>query len=415
MPAATPIPRSPSVLTVYTAADLLTGQGCPVCRYAGESSDRYFAWFALEAHAQPAAITRLSRSLGMCPSHTRRLMSQPGAAARLTVVYRYVVGAARDQLAGRVMRPAPCPACDHSNSAQHRAMDTLLEGLADSSIQKHYRELGGLCIPHLQAALPQARRQLATWLADTMMTAVDTLPSPGWLAGTDHDADVRAVLRGAIPADAQPGTDVCVACLAAASLESEHLTWTLRNHRDRRERQLLLCASHLGDLAELSGRSGIPPLLAWQAGCLTAGITRCLDSSPRWKAGTPATWLRPMRRRSGGLANCAVCLGRDKAAGRELDAFRNSLRTMNPETGWRAPLCVRHLLSLRAVDQWAGHLTARGAVEHADMLIEELNEAFRKGMRAHRHEVKGREMTAWRRAAAFLDGGVFGGGAPRDT
>ncbi len=83
MPAATPIPRGPTVLTLYTAADLLTGPGCPVCRYADEAADRYLAWFALEAHADATTITRLCSSLGMCPRHTRGLMSQPGAASRL--------------------------------------------------------------------------------------------------------------------------------------------------------------------------------------------------------------------------------------------------------------------------------------------------------------------------------------------
>ena len=91
MPAATPIPRGPTVLTLYAGADLLTGPGCPVCRYAGEAGDRYLAWFALEAHADAVTITRLCSSLGMCPRHTRGLMSQPGAASRLTAVYRYVM------------------------------------------------------------------------------------------------------------------------------------------------------------------------------------------------------------------------------------------------------------------------------------------------------------------------------------
>jgi hypothetical protein len=91
------------VLTLYSAADLLTAPGCPVCRYATEASDRYLHWFALEGHAQSATITRLCASLGMCAAHTRRLIRQPGAAVRLTAVYRYVVTAARDplRLAGR--------------------------------------------------------------------------------------------------------------------------------------------------------------------------------------------------------------------------------------------------------------------------------------------------------------------------
>ncbi|MGH3166939.1 MAG: hypothetical protein ACRDN0_13770, partial [Trebonia sp.] len=77
---------------------LLTGPGCPVCRYVDEAADRYLAWFAFEAHADAGLITRLCSSLGMCPRHTRALMSQPGAARRLTVVYRYVLAALGDRL-----------------------------------------------------------------------------------------------------------------------------------------------------------------------------------------------------------------------------------------------------------------------------------------------------------------------------
>jgi AraC-like DNA-binding protein len=105
------------VLTLYSAADLLTGPGCRVCRYADEAADRYLAWFALEAHAEAVTITRLCASLGMCPRHTRRLMGQPGAATRLTAVYRYVLEAARDRLAGRAVPLAACPGCEHDDAA----------------------------------------------------------------------------------------------------------------------------------------------------------------------------------------------------------------------------------------------------------------------------------------------------------
>jgi hypothetical protein len=100
---------------------------------------------------------------------------------------------------------------------------------------------------------------------------------------------------------------------------------------------------------------------------------------------------------------------------RAVDDLRVSLRASHPIPAGQAPLCVRHLLGRRVLDPWAGHVTARGAVGHAEMLIAELNEAFSKNTWAHRHETKGPEMTAWRRAAAFLDGSVFCGGPPRDT
>ena len=67
MPSAVPMPRGPTVLTLYSAADLLTRPGCPVCRYAAEAGDRYLARFALEAHADAVTITRLCSSLGCVP------------------------------------------------------------------------------------------------------------------------------------------------------------------------------------------------------------------------------------------------------------------------------------------------------------------------------------------------------------
>jgi hypothetical protein len=136
MPAATPVPRAPTVLTLYTAADLLTGPGCPVCRYAGEAADRYLAWFAFEGHADAVTVTRLCASLGMCPCHTRALMRQPGAARRLTALYRYLMRAARDRLAGRTARTARCPGCEHDDGSAGRALDTLLEGLADGQVSR---------------------------------------------------------------------------------------------------------------------------------------------------------------------------------------------------------------------------------------------------------------------------------------
>jgi hypothetical protein len=416
MPAAAPIPRGPSVTTLYSAADLLTGPGCPVCRYAGEASDRHLAWFAVEAHAQTATITRLRASLGMCSRHTRALMSQPGAAARLTAVYRYIIEAARDYLNGRATRLGACPACEHDDGAVGRALDTLLEGLTDDSIRERYRNLGGLCIPHLRDAMARGDRRTVGWLSGTLQATLSAqLDSPGWLTGTDHDADVRAVLRQAIPADVHRDSGVCLACLAAGRSESGQLARILRaGEIGWPDRRLLLCATHLNDLAILVGPRGLLPLLAWQADCLAAHLTRLTASPPRWKPGNPASWLRPLRR-AAGLASCAVCHGKEAAAAQALDDIRALLRASQPASDPRVPLCARHLLTLRAVDPWAGQVTARSGVERAEMLITELNEAFRKGTWAHRSEIRGTEMTAWRRAAAFLDGGVFCGRPPPET
>jgi hypothetical protein len=404
------------VLTLYTAADLLTGPGCPVCRYAGEAADRYLAWFALEAHADAVTITRLCSSLGMCPRHTRGLMSQPGAASRLTAVYRYVMKAARDQLSGRSARPGNCPACEHDGGAAGRALDTLLEGLADSSVRDRYRELGGLCIPHLGAASVRGGHRAAAWLWQTTTAAVTARrAAPGWLAGTDHDADGRAVLRQAALARARLGAGVCMACLAITRSENTCLAQIRHSGgRGQRNRQQLLCIGHLNDLIVLAGPRDEVPLLAWQAGCLAADLGGRL-LPPGRKLGDTASWLRSRRRRAVGPDDCPICRAGATAARQAVDAVRTSLRASAPGSDGQAPLCVRHLLSLRALDPRAGQVRAGAAVERAELLIAELNEAFSKNTWARRHEARGPEMTAWRRAAAFLDGGVFCGCPARDT
>ena len=412
MPAAAPIPRGPTVLTLYTAADLLTAPGCPVCRYAGEAGDRYLAWFALDAHADAVTITRLCKSLGMCPRHTRGLMSQPGAAHRLTAVYRYVVAEALDRVGGHAASVDACPACEHDHGVVGRAVDTLLDGLTDESVRERYRELGGLCIPHLRTAAARGGQRAVTWLSHTMIAGP---ADPGRLAGTDHDVDARAVLRRAAAATTRPRPGSCAACLAAARAQDEHLTWIVRTGgRGSRQEpdRLLLCGAHLGDAVAAAGRRDAPSLLAWQAGCLDAAVSCGAMSAARRKLRAPASWVRA-RRRAEGADRCPACLVGQDAARRAVDDFRASLRASHPAP-CQAPLCVRHLLGLQAADPWAGHVTARGAIQRAEMLLAELNEAFGKNTWARRHETRGQEMTAWRRAAAFLDGSVFCGCPPRD-
>jgi hypothetical protein len=418
VPAATPVPRGPSVLTLYSAEDLLTTPGCPVCRYVGEASDRYLGWFALQAHAEIGTITRLCAALGMCARHTRELMRQPGAATRLTAVYRYVVVEARDRLAGQSTQVAVCPACEHDDAAADRALDTLLDGLADAQVRDRCRELGGLCILHLRAAFAKGPRKIAAWLAETFTATLHARP-PGleWLAGgIDHDTHVRAVLREAIPARAERRSYVCAACLAGAHSERHHLKQLpgVGIGDNGRDPELLLCSGHLSDVAAAAGHGdGTRALLAWQAECLIAGLSR---RSPSWagrSSGNQVTRLRRGGRQAHMPADCTVCRTRDRAVRQTLDDVRVGLRSASKaDDDRRVALCVRHVLSLRAAERSVGQAAARGAVDHADWLIAELTEAFRKNTWEHRAETRGPEMSAWRRAAAFLDGGVFGACPP---
>jgi hypothetical protein len=389
------------VVTLYDIADLLTGPGCPVCRYAAEAGDRYLARFALEAHGDAGTITGLCSSLGMCATHTRGLMSQPGAATRLTAVYRYLMMAAHDRLAaGRGGALAPCPACEHDQGAARRALLTVVDGLAEDRGQarERYREQGGLCLPHLRdAASARGSRAVIRWLARVMLDGLAAGPAAGsTLAGrTGHDAVARARLRGMLPTAGQHSAGGCLACLAAAQAERDHLgRLPASAGSDKPADARWLCAIHLQDLA-LAGSSG-GERVASEAAALAERMVRL---PPRWLPGGG----RAVR-----AAACAVCSEQAAAANQalRLAAERPTPRPLGDS------LCVRHVLVLRAARRETGRAAEAAAAKRASALAGELFEAFRKSTWTYRHQAMGQEATAWQRAAAFLDGAVFAGCPP---
>jgi hypothetical protein len=401
MPSATPLPRGPSVLTLYSAADLLTAPGCPVCRYASEAADRYLGWFALEGHAQPGMITSLCGSLGMCARHTRRLMSQPGAAVRLTAVYRYVLTAARDRIAGGTPATDPCPACRHDDAAADRALDTLIEGLASGEALDRCRDLGGVCIPHLAAAARSAPPRVTGWLADVTRGTLECGQTRiGWLAGIDRDAEARARLRQALPGPGAAVPGACAACVAGARAERDGLARLpgLADSAEDADPGLVVCGLHLADAAlaaALAGRER--PLLAWQAACLASGPRRAA-----WRAG-----LRSLAHRAR-HPGCMICDCGADAAQRALVSIASA-----PAPPRRLhTLCVRHHFVLRKLDRRAARLLGPGLAGDADVLTGELTDAFDQTTWARRRGGPVQQSAVWQQAAAFLDGAVFGGCPP---
>lgn len=360
MPSATPLPRGPSHLVLFGAEDLLDAVGCPVCRYTAEAGDRFFGWFALEGHAEASMITRLCRSLGCCPAHTRVLLSQPGAEGRMTAVGTYLMRAAAGYLADGRPPPEPCLACTRDTEAAQRALGTLLTGLRDDGVRERYRDADGMCLPHLRVALRQSRRRLTAWLADDMRSRrAAGPPELAVLAGRDADAEVRVRLRAALPP--APAGDVCPACLFAAHAERDALARAA-------EEAAGLCPAHLRDA--------------------------CTGPAPG-----PEPIKEP--------GECAACRAVSAAEGRVL-GIAGDRAAAGPPPG----LCVRHVLALRRHDPRAAGAAARAAGRRTEAVRQELEEAFRKRTWAHRHDPRGGEMTAWRRAPLVLDGRVYGGGPP---
>jgi hypothetical protein len=409
MPSATPVPPGPSHLALFGAEDLLRPDGCPVCRYVAEAGGRFLGWFALEAHAEPTMITRLCQSLGFCPAHSRGLLAQPGAEGRMTAVYTYLLRAAAGYLADGTSPPAPCLACARDAEAAQRALDTLLDGLREQDLRDRYGDAHGLCLPHLRAAMPRGGRRLAAWLAaDTLARLAASPPGLAVLAGDrDADTDVRIRLRAALPALslASRQGDVCEACLTACCMERDALAaWAAAGGGPTGAGSSAgLCPAHLGDactgpaaarLLALEARRGV----AWLAGLTAPGPGRAFRK------------LAGRRQGSGcgeGQGDCAACRAASTAADRMPQApHAASASTQLPG------LCLRHVMSLRRNDPHRADAFAAVAARRTESVLAELEEAFRKRAWAHRHEPRGPEMSAWRRAAALVDGRVYGGGPP---
>jgi len=402
MPSATPLPAGPSRLALFGAEDLLRPDGCPVCCYIAEAGDRFLSWFALEAHADADMITRLCGSLGFCPAHTRGMLGQPGAAGRMTALYTYLLRAAARYVADGTSPSGRCLPCARDAEASDRALETLLTGLREADLRDRYRESHGLCLPHLRAAVPRAGNRLAAWLAGDMLSRLAAAPpSLALLAGDrDPDADVRARLRAslAIARLAALEGDVCAACQTTSVRERDAID------------QLApptgispgACPGHLRDAcADVTAAR----LIACQTERAAAWLASLM---PTARQGSAFRRLAVRRHRPHGSEEhiCPACL----AAGPVAWAHAAQYAVSRP--GQPRELCLRHVLTLRRSDPSSAAPFVLMTARRTDSLQRELEEAFHKQTWGHRDEPRGREMTAWQRAAALVDGRVYGGGPP---
>jgi hypothetical protein len=394
----------------------------------------------------------------MCPPHTRRLLDEPGAAARMTTVYEHVLPAAGTWLHDNAPPRGPCPACQRRDAATHESLATLTSALTQPNIQRAYAHAEGLCLPHLRQALPDTPLAVLARTAVARLAA-DPPPLPA-LAGTDDDAPRRARLRGRLPADGMPDStwastrerlaarlavDACPTCLATGQAEHRYLQWLCAEYAGPEPEALRnepggFCPRHLRDLAVLD-----PAVAAWAATrerdryrtrlarlprmlpdappdprgalrrvLLPRGDSRQPSQQPTRRAEPPS---RAARLEAVGHAvatdPCLICRAVADTAGGEAALLLAALALPPFASRYEHSrgLCLRHVLDLPAGHP-AGALVRDLAAAHAGLLAAELREASRKRAWLARHEAAGAESTAWLRTAAFLNGEVFLGGPP---
>jgi hypothetical protein len=408
VPSATPLPSGPSHLALFGAEDLMRPDGCPVCRYVAEANDRFLGWFALESHADADMITRMCRSLGFCPRHTRGMLGQPGAAGRMTALYTYLLRAAAQFLAGGTSPSGACLPCARDAEASDRALETLLAGLGEADVRDRYRDSHGLCLPHLRAAAPRAGRKLAAWLAHDMLSRLSAgSPPPAVLAGErDPDADVRARLRASLPAAARatPAENVCAPCHTACLREREAVERCAAADWAVSEPSPSLCPAHLRDACtDPVGRR----LLGLESERAEAWLVSLTSAASLGSAFRRRTARHGWMRGGGGQAECLACP--------VVDIMGQDVRARHAASGpgHQPVLCLRHVLALRRRDPGGATPFVRTAALSTESVLADLGHAFRMRAWAHRDEPLGRQMAPWQRAVALVDGRVYGGGPPR--
>jgi hypothetical protein len=442
---------------------LLSEDGCPACRFVAQAEDRFFRWFAIESHASPETIERLRAALGMCPAHTRRLLGGELEPATLTSVYREVAKTTFARVAAEDP-PAACPACASVQFNVNLVLTGVLRGLDDQRLAGRYVDAGGLCLPHLIAAVPTAEPSALELVCDTLAARLEHRADMGALTGLDRDAPARAIWRARVPDSATVPfdlgdtthnlldrllVDACPACLRSGQAEREYLLWLVAEQR--RHGQILtndpgeVCPAHLADLAALDADAGAAAgsrtgdrwrselrAVSAELALPAARATDCGDrGSPRGAgAGLPRRWPRrgasaaksqevdrsgwgPARAGLAGERLCPICRAVAVAQRRELALLVAALKLPGVAHAYLSGhgLCARHVREL--VELESSSLAHRHLAARLGVLSWELEESSRKEAWASRHEPKGPDATAYGRLIAQIDGhALMGAPAP---
>ena len=163
----------------YELLEAIRQSGCPVCRLAIRSGDRFLETYSYE-HVNDIEIRELVRAAkGFCHHHTWRLFHEHSPLGTALTFFDILgeasqqIGAAKEQqgfmrsLAARVRKglspQGTCLGCDAQDNAEQRHLGLLVETLrGDREAQETYANSDGLCLLHLRTALASRPAREAT-------------------------------------------------------------------------------------------------------------------------------------------------------------------------------------------------------------------------------------------------------------
>ncbi|NOZ49585.1 MAG: hypothetical protein GXP37_05975 [Chloroflexi bacterium] len=169
-------PKSPTTTYHHLRTVLLEQQGCPICHIGHHAGHAYLDSLLWESVNDPGIRLTLTASLGLCGRHSQDILDFHGERLGVAILQRAMLDEALQQLqelpsaspAGwlRKMRgkkqaardePAvspSCPACQQEHETRQRTLIALVT-YYDEALAALLRTAGGLCHPHLLAALSQ--------------------------------------------------------------------------------------------------------------------------------------------------------------------------------------------------------------------------------------------------------------------
>ena len=197
-----------------------TKEGCPLCRLAQESTQRYLDAWKYEMFTDVGIREELRRSQGFCNTHSWQLVDM-GATIQLAQAYRDILSDLTDQLSGksspaeaavhkgllqRWLEPkherVPCPACHHKEQALLRLISSLRQALLDASFYKQFSDSNGLCLGHFRLAcqvkLPDSPAEdWLTFLRSAQLACLQRLDGQLGEMIRKHDYRFKDEARGA--------------------------------------------------------------------------------------------------------------------------------------------------------------------------------------------------------------------------
>ncbi len=162
--------------------------GCAVCRLVDRDVRQYIDSFFYESITVVERRTEIRAARGFCSVHGS-ILAGHSRTLGTAIIHHDVIndilrgfppgtkrgGALRIALsnareaAARALKPRrECVLCEHERHQERILLEALVNGLPDEKIRSAFERSGGLCIPHLQAAL-----QLRHIRADNLRLLID--------------------------------------------------------------------------------------------------------------------------------------------------------------------------------------------------------------------------------------------------